>query len=652
MATRPYSRLHGILDVEVNNEDCELHIDHHNSSEYIPLDTLPRSSLSQAQTSQPIVDTHAGATVPDAVPTCCTTNYGLTNYSAATAEQIIVEPTSLQESPPTIKRAPATFGASVAQLLTDTLATPSRFKVSLPVRSSTNNMLPWTATGRPRDSQEVQLLLDLARLMAEWGAPLYRVETRIVSAAEALEIPISFFSLPSLLMINIGDGGAQHPSRTVFIPLEGTLNMWKLYQADRLARRLGLIHIRFEKLKMRVLNKQHHKESTHETDRNGSVANPIRQSVYTSSPISIPSLSRNNAARKSSLNLNGSTNASGWNSHHGEGRSSTASRIMGRSDEEPIVIEEIIQDLNDLISQDGEYSNLARVASSFAQSGIIVILLFGGSLADAIAASVLGALATVISIAAEELEMQTVSIIFVAGVVAFFSRIAQTKYIWSAFPGSEFGLCHDIVSLAGLVQFMPGMQFTLAMLELGSNYTVACAVRLFQACMRSIMVGYGATFGSRLAVTVLQMFEAWGVDDTLRACPSPDQPYSVDWWRLPMFIPMTFSIMILLKAHKDQWLFMAVSSLVGFVVSTIARFFLTLEMASALTAFSLGIVSNILARYRDNIAIASVLAGIFWLVPGSVGVRGAIAAFSGNAPASAFGTEVIVRAMSIAVGLL
>ncbi|KAH9250467.1 hypothetical protein BASA81_011754 [Batrachochytrium salamandrivorans] len=74
-------------------------------------------------------------------------------------------------------------------------------------------------------------------------------------------------------------------------------------------------------------------------------------------------------------------------------------------------------------------------------------------------------------------------------------------------------------------------------------------------------------------------------------------------------------------------------------------------MASALTAFSLGIVSNILARYRDNIAIASVLAGIFWLVPGSVGVRGAIAAFSGNAPASAFGTEVIVRAMSIAVGL-
>ncbi|KAJ1342458.1 hypothetical protein BSLG_002957 [Batrachochytrium salamandrivorans] len=551
MATRPYSRLHGILDVEVNNEDCELHIDHHNSSEYIPLDTLPRSSLSQAQTSQPIVDTHAGATVPDAVPTCCTTNYGLTNYSAATAEQIIVEPTSLQESPPTIKRAPATFG------------------VSLPVRSSTNNMLPWTATGRPRDSQEVQLLLDLARLMAEWGAPLYRVETRIVSAAEALEIPISFFSLPSLLMINIGDGGAQHPSRTVFIPLEGTLNMWKLYQADRLARRLGLIHIR-----------------------------PIRQSVYTSSPISIPSLSRNNAARKSSLNLNGSTNASGWNSHHGEGRSSTASRIMGRSDEEPIVIEEIIQDLNDLISQDGEYSNLARVASSFAQSGIIVILLFGGSLADAIAASVLGALATVISIAAEELEMQTVSIIFVAGVVAFFT---------------EFGLCHDIVSLAGLVQFMPGMQFTLAMLELGSNYTVACAVRLFQACMRSIMVGYGATFGSRLAVTVLQMFEAWGVDDTLRACPSPDQPYSVDWWRLPMFIP---------------------------------------EMASALTAFSLGIVSNILARYRDNIAIASVLAGIFWLVPGSVGVRGAIAAFSGNAPASAFGTEVIVRAMSIAVGLL
>ncbi|KAJ1339388.1 hypothetical protein BSLG_005954 [Batrachochytrium salamandrivorans] len=95
--------------------------------------------------------------------------------------------------------------------------------------------------------------------MAEWGAPIYRVENRIITAAKALEIPISFFSLPSMIMVNIGDGGAQHPSRTVFIQLSSSMNMWKLHQADRLARRLGLIYIRFEKLKMRVLSKHEKK---------------------------------------------------------------------------------------------------------------------------------------------------------------------------------------------------------------------------------------------------------------------------------------------------------------------------------------------------------------------------------------------------------
>ncbi|KAJ8328801.1 hypothetical protein QVD99_004546 [Batrachochytrium dendrobatidis] len=528
------------------------------------------------------------------------------------------------------------FGASMAQMFSESFSSsPSRFKVSLPTRASTTNIFPWNATGRPRDAREVELLIDLTRLMAEWGAPIYRVENRIITAAKALEIPISFFSLPSMIMVNIGDGGAQHPSRTVFIQLSSSMNMWKLHQADRLARRLGLIYIRFEKLKMRVLSKHRKEDSVYEHDDHVGLSEHAFSSPPATSASSKPPHQRTTTSKM----------------FRSDSIASATSKVIGRGDEEPVAVEEIIQDLRDLAEEDDSYSSHARVLSSLCTSGFIVILLFGGSLSDAIAASVLGALATAFSIIAEELEMQTVSVIFIAGTVSFFSRIAQTKYIWSMVPGSPFGLCHDIVSLAGLVQFMPGMQFTLAMLELGSDYSVSGALRLFNASMRSIMVGYGATFGSRFAVTVLQTFEAWAIDDTLKACPSPDLPYTIDFWRLPAFIPMTVSIMIFLKAHPSQWLPIITSSFIGFMVSTISRLFFTTEMTSVFTSFSLGIVSNLLARYRDNIAIASVLAGIFWLVPGSVGVRGAIAAFSGDASGTSFGVQIIVRAMSIAVGL-
>ena len=89
---------------------------------------------------------------------------------------------------------------------------------------------PWTPGGKLFDQDEAQLLLDLAKYLAVYGAPLYRVEHRFKQAAEALEIPVSIFALPRNVMINIGDGGAKHPSRAVFIDVIPDFDMWKLNQ--------------------------------------------------------------------------------------------------------------------------------------------------------------------------------------------------------------------------------------------------------------------------------------------------------------------------------------------------------------------------------------------------------------------------------------
>jgi uncharacterized membrane protein YjjB (DUF3815 family) len=77
------------------------------------------------------------------------------------------------------------------------------------------------------------------------------------------------------------------------------------------------------------------------------------------------------------------------------------------------------------------------------------------------------------------------------------------------------------------------------------------------------------------------------------------------------------------------------------------------DTASAHAAFVIGLASHYYARRYNDLAIASILSGIFWLVPGAIGVRGATALLSTDelTGSTTFAIEMIVRAISISIGL-
>lgn len=74
------------------------------------------------------------------------------------------------------------------------------------------------------------------------------------------------------------------------------------------------------------------------------------------------------------------------------------------------------------------------------------------------------------------------------------------------------------------------------------------------------------------------------------------------------------------------------------------------ELSLVCAAFCLGIVANFFARLHNQIAIASVFAGLVWLMPGGIGLRGAVAMIS-NDGGTDFGIQIILRTLSISVGL-
>jgi uncharacterized membrane protein YjjB (DUF3815 family) len=134
------------------------------------------------------------------------------------------------------------------------------------------------------------------------------------------------------------------------------------------------------------------------------------------------------------------------------------------------------------------------------------------------------------------------------------------------------------------------------------------------------------------------------------------------------------AILFVLRAGRRQWLKMSITSFASFVAFTFARAYFSQDIASAIAAFVLGIVANSWARWTNEIAIASVLAGmsfvtivyaivhklivsilgIFWIVPGVVGAKSAFAFVSDTDQGDSgtvFGLDMIIRAMSIAIGL-
>ncbi|KAI8804858.1 hypothetical protein BJ742DRAFT_856456 [Cladochytrium replicatum] len=275
------------------------------------------------------------------------------------------------------------------------------------------------------------------------------------------------------------------------------------------------------------------------------------------------------------------------------------------------------------------------------------------------------------------------------------------------------GVCQSLVTIAGALNLMPGFMITLGMLELSRGRSVAGAVRMLLALLSSIRIGFGLAMGARSASWIFS--SARNSDQTDQALTSFAQSYSPDnsasdawattiasiilgntinntsqvtvygsykdwsgcfvgrsfswteFWRLPLFLPLQIAIFVMLKAYPRMWPSLFLVSFVAFLTSTIASDFLGKEAGTVLSALALGTMSNLIARTSDDIAVGGIFVGIFWLVPGSIGVSGAARAISAMhaakdksasseeassiGSAAYFGVDMLTRAMSIAVGL-
>ncbi|KAG0076912.1 hypothetical protein BGZ92_002184 [Podila epicladia] len=207
-------------------------------------------------------------------------------------------------------------------------------------------------------------------------------------------------------------------------------------------------------------------------------------------------------------------------------------------------------------------------------------------------------------------------------------------------------VCRSSVKFAGIVMLLPGYTITCAILELSSRHMISGSVRLFFAIIFSLLLSYGLTIGSSLWLLI----DPSSTPNTTGECPSTLDAK----WNL-LFVPLfAISLNVWLKAHPRQWILATLLSIVGYSVSfTTSRYAgAKPEVSSALASFAIGFFGNLYQRLSHELTFQAVVCAVFFLVPGSIGLKTGVALFTDDMAGGVnLALQMVISAIAISVGL-
>ncbi|KAG0069966.1 hypothetical protein BGZ90_012814 [Linnemannia elongata] len=207
-------------------------------------------------------------------------------------------------------------------------------------------------------------------------------------------------------------------------------------------------------------------------------------------------------------------------------------------------------------------------------------------------------------------------------------------------------VCRSSVKWAGIVMLLPGYTITCSILELSSRHMISGSVRLFYAIIFSLLLGYGLTIGASL----WNLFDHSSSPQVDPVCPNPLDPK----WNI-LFVPVfAITLNIWLKAHPRQWVLATILSILGYMVSYSSSTWghAKTEVSSALASFAIGLCGNLYQRATHQLTFQAVVCAVFFLVPGSLGLKSALALFTDDMAGGVnFALQMVITAIAISVGL-
>ncbi len=172
-----------------------------------------------------------------------------------------------------------------------------------------------------------------------------------------------------------------------------------------------------------------------------------------------------------------------------------------------------------------------------------------------------------------------------------------------------------IAIIAGVVQLLPGFTLTTALHELASRHLVAGTARLGAVLVTLLSLGCG--FALALAIVGPSMLPA----------PTFAPVLSPGLLVLPAAIAMASAIAIILRARARDFGWVCSSCVVAIATSRLFGSLPGHQVAAFGSAFVVGVLTNLAARYLRIPQAVMLIPGILVLVPGSLSYESILAVF-------------------------
>ncbi|MEM7084414.1 MAG: threonine/serine exporter family protein [Pseudomonadota bacterium] len=284
--------------------------------------------------------------------------------------------------------------------------------------------------------------------------------------------------------------------------------------------------------------------------------------------------------------------------------------------------------IDTIVARPARYGPLLLVAAFVIVAACVAQLFNGHGLDSLVAALLGGCIGTFAVVSAKRprlaMLLPTLSAAFAA---------ASARLIAEFLPQTH----PIIVSLASLIVLIPGLGLTMGVNELAHRHLVSGTARMMGSLVVLLQLALGAAAGWGGVALLFTPFVS-----------TPAAPPS--WWSASIAIVLcAAAFTVLFQARKRDYLAVLLGGAIAFWASRLGTTLFSPEFGAALGAWSIGCLSNILARLRDRPALTTLLPGIILLVPGSLGFRSIQAMLQNEV---VLGVEAAATTFMVAIALV
>lgn len=198
-----------------------------------------------------------------------------------------------------------------------------------------------------------------------------------------------------------------------------------------------------------------------------------------------------------------------------------------------------------------------------------------------------------------------------------------------------------IVSLAGLVTLLPGLSLATAMSELSTRHLACGSARLIGAISTLAVVGIGAALGQTLV-------QRAGIVPAESLAPEAAASGALDGLTAAALVAFAGGLALLFQSRPARAPVVLVACVIGWSAAQFGRSVVGVQFAPFVAALLVAGAAALYARWRREAALALLLPGLSFLLPGSIGFRGVQGVLASD---TAGGIETTVSALTVAASI-